>query len=870
MRIDALRLRHVRRFGDRGVAIEGLTPGLNVHCAPNESGKSTLLDALRTALFYGARSKDAHVRSLRPWSGQGDPYIEIDFVTEDGEKRLVKRFTEGRRGATTQLTAAGGELVAQEGDAENWLREFLSGDKAEQGPTGLFWMRQGETLAGTLGSQPKQADQQRQTMEGLLGHSVAEMDGGADTAAVLDALRGELARYETAKRKTPTGELLALMNEIEDLTARKAALEADTARGHTLRQDLQSQRDQLEALDNPDDRAARHQAIHEAEKSLRQHSEVAFRLGHTRQEIGKIEQRLAETDERREDLVRQSKRLETLTNQISMTRDDLTAIESDLSSLRGSIANTEDERSAARAEADGLREALSHWQRYRRNQQAAAERARLMETLEEARELEAQLKDAGRRAASARIDIEGLAGLERAVLTREAESRALAPVLTFERGSAASLDGRALQPGEARAVLSAGRLDVGDASFTLDVPGGREAARKLEEAQRALRRALAEAGVSTLEEAAAKEDARKIAAAEAKQLKASLTRVAPQGAGTVADALDTLEAVPEPLPEPAETEEALQKKLAEAAGRMAAAEDRLAALATDKAVLETRHTDLRISFESARREVSVIETNHGKADERRRSDELLAKEAEALRDELGALRRQREELEGKATELASAERILKRLHDAEEIDRRRRTELKEGIAAAKAELGVLYGNGADTALAEINGALEAANEKLSEIEARRAALRRLEEAILEEEAARRETVTKPVMAEISPMLTKLFGEAELAFDQAWKPDTLVRPGQPSKVESLSAGTKEQLAILTRLAFARLSAKRGEPWPVILDDALTYSDDTRLPRLFDILHEVSQETQVIVLTCHERLFRDLGGHRLTLQPFTERE
>jgi uncharacterized protein YhaN len=89
-----------------------------------------------------------------------------------------------------------------------------------------------------------------------------------------------------------------------------------------------------------------------------------------------------------------------------------------------------------------------------------------------------------------------------------------------------------------------------------------------------------------------------------------------------------------------------------------------------------------------------------------------------------------------------------------------------------------------------------------------------------------------------------------------------------RVSQLSAGTREQLGILSRLAFAKLMASRGEPVPVILDDALTYSDDHRAAVFFDILHEVAQTTQVIILSCRERLFRDFAGHRIEPRPFTD--
>ena len=51
MKISALRLFNVKRFADRGVAIEGIGDGVNVLTAANEFGKSTSFEALH-ALFF--------------------------------------------------------------------------------------------------------------------------------------------------------------------------------------------------------------------------------------------------------------------------------------------------------------------------------------------------------------------------------------------------------------------------------------------------------------------------------------------------------------------------------------------------------------------------------------------------------------------------------------------------------------------------------------------------------------------------------------------------------------------------------------------------------------------------------------------------
>jgi uncharacterized protein YhaN len=66
-------------------------------------------------------------------------------------------------------------------------------------------------------------------------------------------------------------------------------------------------------------------------------------------------------------------------------------------------------------------------------------------------------------------------------------------------------------------------------------------------------------------------------------------------------------------------------------------------------------------------------------------------------------------------------------------------------------------------------------------------------------------------------------------------------------DSLSGGAREQLGILARLAGAALVAKE-DTVPVIIDDALGFSDPDRLDKMSAVFNTVGDRGQVIVLTC----------------------
>jgi uncharacterized protein YhaN len=128
----------------------------------------------------------------------------------------------------------------------------------------------------------------------------------------------------------------------------------------------------------------------------------------------------------------------------------------------------------------------------------------------------------------------------------------------------------------------------------------------------------------------------------------------------------------------------------------------------------------------------------------------------------------------------------------------------------------------------------------------------------------KERYVGPLLRRIRPYLQALFPGCELAVDEAFRITTVARAGAPEPFERLSEGTREQIAILTRLAFAALLAEQGRPAVVVLDDALVFADDQRIERMFEILADAARQLQIIVLTCRERVFQDLAAHRLRLE------
>lgn len=77
-------------------------------------------------------------------------------------------------------------------------------------------------------------------------------------------------------------------------------------------------------------------------------------------------------------------------------------------------------------------------------------------------------------------------------------------------------------------------------------------------------------------------------------------------------------------------------------------------------------------------------------------------------------------------------------------------------------------------------------------------------------------------------------------------------------EQLSTGAQEQLAVVARLACARLVS--GEGAPVVLDDAFSYSDPERLAGICLALDGAGEAGQIVLLTCTPERYRAWGARR----------
>jgi hypothetical protein len=119
----------------------------------------------------------------------------------------------------------------------------------------------------------------------------------------------------------------------------------------------------------------------------------------------------------------------------------------------------------------------------------------------------------------------------------------------------------------------------------------------------------------------------------------------------------------------------------------------------------------------------------------------------------------------------------------------------------------------------------------------------------------------PLQARVDELGRIVFGPTfQVCIDEGLSITSRTLQGKTIPLQSLSAGTREQLAVILRLACATIVASDGGV-PVILDDVLGYSDPRRLEAMGAVLAEAGRTSQVIVFTCYPERYRQVGGAKV---------
>jgi energy-coupling factor transporter ATP-binding protein EcfA2 len=871
VKVSAIRLKEVGRFRDP-VALEGLSGGLDVLAGPNEAGKSTIFKALRLALTAKHTSKTQDIEAFRPYAG-GAPLVEVDLQIGNTRWRLRKQFLAGRAAELQDMSS--GRLL-RGADAESELERLLGRkDQKDNDPFGLVWVEQGNPAAGP---QVKPGAPLLAALEAEAGAAA----GSSAVRAVLALVRAELAEFVTSHAvPRPTGRYKAAIERQQELAARKGSAQARLDSAEARLAKLAELRAALQRLADP---AAVAQRQETAEAARRVFEEAAAAREKYRQAHDAVVVNEERLHARKHALANLDGRLADLAKLEDAERTAGPALER----AREAELSAKSNEDACRARHDDVKGRLAAAEAERKSAEVAARLAEADKKLEAARAAAQQVTALGAELKANAVDDAAIAAVRRevqSIATLQARLSAAAPTLSIAYATGAkakiSVAGRALEDGEVVSAMRPLTLEIPGIGVLTVAPGRTEGAEDDVGDLAAHEETLA--GLLKKLRAASPEAAESMAA-ERRRLAGELNQARSLADVHAPDGLPALEKLCAELKAKVAGAGAAGTKRGRATARSKAELDRLVAdLAVEVAAAEAALAEARQAHARARE--GAIALREQTASRRARIEDCLAElgdeaqrksarasQAAALAEAQDGMNRAvREETawRDKAPDearLTALERSAREAEAAKAEAERRSTEFSRDEARLEGELAADRADDVAATLAEASEALIAAERDLAAIKDEVGAAQLLARELETADSAARDRYTGPIMARLKPYLDLVFPELRARFGGDLALDAVQRGGASEDVARLSHGTQEQLAVLVRLGLARLMCQTGGGMPLVLDDALVYSDDQRIERMFAALKLASQSHQVLVLTCRERTFASLGGNRVEIVPW----
>ncbi|MCV2892396.1 AAA family ATPase [Lentibacter sp. XHP0401] len=877
MKLRKLTLQNVRRFANKTAILGPFGDGLTTITAENENGKSTFFDALHALFFYEYGSGKKELKDMQPYSG-GAMRIAAQIELEGADYLIEKVFNLKKAGSSATITdMTTGSVLKQADDAELWIHQNIL--TVNNGPFGLLWVRQ-----GTVGvdASADGIEARRDVMSSVRGQ-IDAVTGGRRMDSIVQRCKQELDTISTKQDKPKAGsEWKTAVDRVDQLNEEHDRLVELVS---VLSSDLGMKKRvaiRLRELQAPELRLQRSEAISAAETLLNETREHHRKVQDAEKDILLLSNEDTELDRK--------------IKSITQARAQRAAIGAEIAEKELAVENAGQKKEAARealaelqrsiaANAQELRKQREILQNIRQSERETAKRKRLAYLFE----LTQQLEDPKKQLCEAAAILEG-GEITRDAIDRvsELESRRdiaietrrirLSQFTVSADKAMARIDGDDVPNGEPRLI---------DRPMVVNLPGfgtmslqpaaavGQEIADP-EVLQADIDADLNSMGVNTVAEARRLYETRQAAKHAHQTAQMQIRALAPDGVEAIEREWRTLCAElnhPENLPATFSADDALQETTSETIERdISEGEEALEALQLELPPLQRRLdaeasalTEVEVLLRKLRGDQAELFEPTGEA-------EALAALTEAKVGKAHEVAQARAALEGlklTAADLSAVKAQHQRAVQADEEDRKEIHRLERDLARLDGAIRTQSEGAVEEKLAEVAGKLVRAKERAVQFEDHVKALRLLVSHLEAARAEAQETYFEPVRNELFPLLRQLHAGADFQIDaDKLLIETITRNGVTDKIDALSGGAYEQIAILTRLAFARLFSKQGNHVPIILDDALVHTDDERISTMFNMLAQIARDQQIIVLSCRTRAFSDLGGQRAFITELAE--
>ncbi|MFP4203930.1 MAG: AAA family ATPase [Opitutales bacterium] len=883
---------------------------LNLIHGPNESGKSTLVEAIHRALFLKAKGNSAVHNAMKSYQG-GDPTIELRFEAQGKSHRLRKVFS----GNTGTITLEPENEAALSGDAaETRLAELLGfadaigghgANKALPRRWAHLWVWQGTSSDSPVHAITDTTEALQQNLQTLAGEDLL--------ISPFDHRLIERIRQLHSEHFTSTGRPA----KASPVSRTEERLEAARARLDEKREALRDlEQASLEYLESKKDYDRYEAAAHEARESL-----------------AAVEKSLKEVQRRRNLLKEQTDARRQHEDALARARK----ADSEIRRLENELQEAEKEAEPARkqleernSKAERLRAAAKKAAETRESAATAATRARAVEAALNAHlkllETRKQLDDLQQERKKIR-GIENQAEAARTALARlrnftDDAFKRLKKKRREAEAARARLESYALrikllaadQPvhigedplnqGEALTLTEQSELHVGDGVRIQLTPGG---AKDLEQARDACSKteqdfadALRQLGAADFDEAERKTWERK---RETERLEGIEKQLAERNADAVSERIremennigdlesrrdapipgDALPAFPEDTSEAREQAEQARAAREEAENREASATAdekaaRQQAEQEERALTEAKeaHSRKAGNAEDIRKRISFEKEEWGETTARA---EHLNQVEQKLEQTKAAEKEQLDALEKLGPEQIELDR--KRLSETIEQSMDQAGNARESLASARTRLQSHGGADLEREVKESASECERIEKRLEAARDFANAVRYLLEKLDSAQNRTVATLGRPLEEKANLYLQDLFGagtevrvdwSSENATLAGFKIDRTRGESGYFSFDELSYGTREQAALALRLAMAEVLAEDHDGClPIVLDDAFTHADSERIRNLRRVLYRGAERgLQLLILTCHPENYSGLTPAEIRLSPHSLRE
>ena len=870
MRLIACRLQNVRRH--RALELR-FGRELTLIAGANETGKSTLVEALHKTLFLRATATGRGVEELRSRLHPGLPDVEIRFEADAETWRLRKRFA----GASGTCQLSNGSGVALNGpQAEEQLARLLGyeapveGRRIAQLPErwAHLWVRQGDAGLNPFSGNQECYDHQRLVAQLQQQSSQSPLQSSTDRL-VMEQIQQQVSTLYTATGKVKAGSPLAGAQQRSQEAATALALaEQQVADLEAAMEQWRSINERLETIEQQQRPALQRELQLQQQTQLlqaqlepllqrqREHQQLLKQQRQEQEELLLAQQQLDTALKQQQQEQTQRQQLQEQINQASAALQQLTQRQEQVQRLLD-LQQLDEE----------VRQLREHQQQLQRLQeQAEGLKEQLAELPEITAEQVRQLRQAEQALAQATARCEAMAaGIE---------------VLAADQPI--QLNGEALVSGERRRIEAAAELTVGSGVRLQISPGGGQALPQALEQQRQccqqLEQLQQQIKLNSSDQAETIERQRTALERELNNLRQAAKAIPWSG-----------------LQQRLEQLEPRRQQLAAALGGSEVAPPDPEELRSEQQSLRQRSGELSSSQEHSNQQLRELEHNQrsrqaaqeqlrGRCGQLEGSLQVLGERVQHLnsaatasgaldaqQQQLGALRAELEHLQkarkhsGSANPAADAAEQLEALE--QEKDR-----LLSQLGQAQQRTQSL---GAANPLAELEQrqvAWEEAEAERAALEQRGMALRLLLERFHRAQSTLANRYSEPLRAAITPYLAELASQPHqplLAFDpQQGFHDLQLRQGEEAfAFERLSGGMREQLGATVRLAMAEvLKPAYADALPLVFDDAFTNSDRERLVGLRRMLERgIQQGIQIVLLTCHAGDYTALLPNNASSEP-----